>query len=376
LEGVVTSTTLKLQNPEDVDSEYLLEVLLNQSINAERGGAAYAWATSRGVSLLFEDSVFQEFLGSGSFHLIVGVDAVTTPATLEALAEAEHHYSGLWIQAFMSADNEGLFHPKFAWFEHQTSGSLIVGSGNLTGGGLWDNREAFTVSEMEAEATQRVQQQWEAWKISIAARLYPLLDSQVLEKAALNTGWTLGRRSSSGGGRRSLPAVAPEPTALPRNDRELLIAEIPKSGNRWKQANFDRHNYEEFFGARVGTQRRMLFQSVDGHGATGEVESRPSVEVASRNWRFELNAASGLDYPTVGRPIGVFLRLRARTFLYYLSLPGSPWHEELVAHLESSDVASADIRRLRETTAEAASLAAVQLLLRSGEGSFIDDDPA
>lgn len=372
----MTSTLLKLQNPEDVDSEYLLEVLLHQSINAARGGAAYAWATSRGVSLLFEDSVFQDFLGSGVFHLIVGVDAVTTPATLETLAEAERNYAGLSIQAFMSADSEGLFHPKFAWFDHQTSGSLIVGSGNLTGGGLWYNREAFTVSELEAEATQRVQQQWEAWKISIAARLYPLLDSGVLDKAALNTGWTLGRRSSSSRSEQSVSTVAPKPTLPPRKDEEVLIAEIPRSGNRWKQANFDKRNYEEFFGARVGTQRRMLFQSVDEHGASGEVESRPSVEVASRNWRFELNAASGLPYPTEGRPIGVFLRLRARTFLYYLSLPGSPWHEELVTHLETSDVASADIRRLRETTADAASLGAIQLLLRAGEGSFIDDDPA
>ena len=371
----MTATSLRLQNPEDVDSEYLLEVLLNQSINATRGGAAYAWATTRGVSLLFEDSVFQDFLGSGLFHLIVGVDAITTPAALEALAELERKHSGLCIQAFMSADNEGLFHPKLAWFNYQTSGSLIVGSGNLTGGGLWDTREAFTVSELGAETTQRVQQQWEAWKISVASRIYPLLDPQVLDQAAQNTRWTLGRRTRSGRGARSSSAIPPQPTELPREEKEILIAEIPKSGDRWKQANFDKRNYEEFFGARVGTQRRMLFQSVDEHGTTGEVESRPSVEVASRNWRFELNAASGLDYPTEGRPIGVFLRLRARTFIYYLSLPGRPWHDELASYLESSSDTSADIRRLRETTVSAASLSAVQLLLRAGQGAFVDDDP-
>ncbi len=109
----------------------------------------------------------------------------------------------------------------------------------------------------------------------------------------------------------------------------MLVAEIPKAGNRWAQANFDLANYEGFFGAKVGSQRRISLHHVDASGALGEVESRPSVEVASQNYRFELAAARGRDYPSEGSPIGVFLRLGTGEFLYALLLPGEAGYRQV-----------------------------------------------
>ena len=60
---------------------------------------------------------------------------------------------------------------------------------------------------------------------------------------------------------------------------------------------------------------------MNADGTAGEVESRPSVSVRSQNYRFELEAAAGLDYPERGRPVGVFVNVAPRTFRYRLLMP-------------------------------------------------------
>lgn len=368
----MTTTSLTLQNPAEQDSEYLLDALLEQSIDALRGAAAYAWATQKGISLLLGDAVFGDFLRAGDFQLIVGVDSVTTPDALRALAAAESKFPGLSVRAFMSAAGEGLFHPKVAWFGHRLSGSLIVGSGNLTGGGLWDNREAFTLSVMDNDLMNGVQQQWAAWRTANAARLYPVLDPQVLERAKQNTRWTRARVEPVSEP-SATPSVAPVPALL--DERTVLIAEIPGHRNkRWNQVNYHRDDYEQFFGARVGTKRLMLFQSLNEDGSLGEVEpNRPSVQVRSRNWRFELRAPRGLAYPENGRPIGVYLRLRARTFLYMVSMPGDAVHDELVVHLASAHARTGQMRTLCEDVKAAGGLEAVRRLVSASNEAFSDE---
>ena len=114
------------------------------------------------------------------------------------------------------------------------------------------------------------------------------------------------------------------PPVIPTSD--VLVAEIPKSGDRWKQANFDLANFINFFGASQTVARRAYFFHVRADGTVGHQEVRPAVVVVSQNYRFELDAASGVDYPTNGRPIGVFVRIASRTFIYTLVMPGEPAH--------------------------------------------------
>jgi len=61
-----------------------------------------------------------------------------------------------------------------------------------------------------------------------------------------------------------------------------------------------------------------------------DIENRQSVSVKSKNYRFELDAASGLDYPTNGRPIGVFIKVSTRIFMYHLFMPSDPMHFEIL----------------------------------------------
>ena len=71
-------------------------------------------------------------------------------------------------------------------------------------------------------------------------------------------------------------------------------------------------------------------KSVDSAGELGATEARPSVSVASHNWRFEISAANGLPYPTDGnRPYVVFSEASTRSFIYELLMPGNARYTEV-----------------------------------------------
>jgi hypothetical protein len=146
------------------------------------------------------------------------------------------------------------------------------------------------------------------------------------------------------------PAVSTFPP-----DSAVLVAEIPKSGDRWNQANFDVGTYENYFGARVGTQRRIILQHISDSGQLASLESRPSVEVASQNYRFELAAAAGIIYPSNGRPIGVFIRQHNGVFIYRLILPSDSSYAKVRLILDSEWTGRTD--RMRRVVTTAARLA-------------------
>lgn len=113
----------------------------------------------------------------------------------------------------------------------------------------------------------------------------------------------------------------------------MLVAEVPKASDRWKQINFDKASFQNFFGATAGGTTgtyRILLKNVDSAGVLRATETRPSVSVASHNWRFEIAAASGLTYPTgVSRPYVIFSEVSIRSFIYELVMPGDSRYQEV-----------------------------------------------
>ncbi len=299
---------------------YLLEHLLLESIGALRGGGIFAWANSNGIESLLEDDVFDEFLQTSDFRLFVGTDSITDVPAIDRLVEISAKRPKLDVHAFISPTNS-LFHPKLAWFEHHDYTSLIVGSGNLTMGGLRSNWEAFVVLKLAGTDQETALARIDQFLALTVEHVLPVDDPRVRQQAEKNTGNERTLRHARSG-------HSTQPDALAAVE-EVLVAEIPKAGTRWSQANFDLDNYEKFFGAKAGTQRRISLHHVDENGSLGNVESRPSVEVASHNYRFELAAAKGRTYPTGGSPIGVFLRLATGEFLYSLLFPGGPGYREV-----------------------------------------------
>lgn len=158
----------------------------------------------------------------------------------------------------------------------------------------------------------------------------------------------------SGSGRRAETGVVEPPArTLPAPDLRVLVAEIPKAKNRWKQANFDLATFEGFFGAKLGTLSTIQLQHVGSDGTLSAVEITPSVEVKSRNFRFELQAASGLRYPSDGRPIAVFVQQPSGVFLYRLVMPNDVDHASLVSFLSAKWRGRADrMRRVLTTVQE------------------------
>jgi hypothetical protein len=352
-----------LQDPLFQKSYTIHEALLKACEGANYGGGAYAFVSIEGVKLFIEDEAFVKLIQNGGFKLIVGVDEITSEKVLVRLGEIRQQYADrLHIYAFLHDTKGSLFHPKFSWFKKENGGVLVLGSGNLTGKGLRLNREAFSYIEVDQAKIQEIENYWNEWLDHNSKYLLPIDDEKVLKKAKTNA--KIYSRL-----KRNLEAVSDiqetekliEETPIFQSyedediyawtfsdDAAVLVAEIPRSGNRWKQANFDKSSFENFFGAQPGVNghHRILLRNVSSNGNLAtEIEVRPSVSVASHNWRFELEAASGIPYPDDGRPIAIFVRVSTRTFLYQLLLPGDTHYIEVLQFLNNNNPDTSRVRR-------------------------------
>ncbi|HKG61750.1 MAG TPA: phospholipase D family protein [Pyrinomonadaceae bacterium] len=322
--------TLRIQDPKYANSPSLHESLLEACKGASTGGGAFSFATKGGVELFLGDEVFASFAQTKKFDLIVGIDAITNVVALNTLANFEKELEGLSVRVFFHQVSGALFHPKFCWFRHRTHGLLIVGSGNLTPRGLRGNWEAFTFTSLDLREFAAVEQMWEAWVAFNEGLLKSAADQDVLARASLNISKVRKVVTTP----RTKAHVVEVETAETEEDEDIiagpdatdrvLVAEIPKSKSRWKQANFTLDLYKNFFGMSVkaGSETRVLLQHVLQDGTLGELENRPGVPVKSQNYRIELSAGTGLPYPKQGRPTAVFVRIAPRTFTYQLLLPG------------------------------------------------------
>ena len=414
-----------IQDPSYKESMYLHESLLMACEDGVTGGGAYAFASQGGIELLFADETFNRFMDTGYFYLVVGMDDITNVKALRTLRDFEEQYNGhLIVKAYVHNSRGSTFHPKYSWFKKKESGVLVIGSGNLTQQGLRHNREAYTVVDCDEKTIDGIVEEWNSWIAHSQPFLFDVDDSLVLSIAAKNTTKTNAIakakqeitdkpespeetalkdlfRSQPKNFRKKGEAKAPKPKAphdedddkktsivmpLPEEydeddaywtlnpDSSVLVAEIPRSGNRWKQVNFSKEIFENFFGATCGENGvyRVLLKSINSSGIMGETEVRPSVSVSSHNYRFELDAATGIDYPEDGkRPIGVFAKVSEREFLYELVMPGDAGYDSLITAMSSRQPITTKMRRLiyrcEEITQETPELS---IWKRIGEDSY------
>lgn len=351
---------LCIQDPNDVRSEYLVNALLDASRGARIGGGAFAFLSAGGVQLLLRDQIFSDFLARGTFDLLVGVDAITDTAAIRALSQVKIDYPNLQARALIPLQLRSIFHPKIVWFDHGDGGLLVTGSGNLTAGGLRWNIEAFAVERLDANAMIELRSKWLDYLARTAHlvlalddnRLIPLLERNAARRQAIRAAGVRGQYEAA---EEEAIADGASPSyvdigAAPARDfhpvdelppigpyTEILVAEIPRSGDRWRQANFDRATFFDYFGASQPAQHRIYLFHLRADGTLGRQEVRPAVAVISSNYRFELEAASGIAYPSHGRPIGVFAKVGASDFVYMLLMPTSEGHEQMTALLNSCE---------------------------------------
>jgi hypothetical protein len=305
----------------------LLDVLTEAADGAERGGGIFAFASKTGIDMLLEANELRTLVAVLGFDLVVGVDSITDTRALDRLVELSQRRSALRARVLVH-DSGGLFHPKICWFADGSNLRLVVGSGNLTLGGLARNTEAFVATTLVGDAASTAEgevqgwlKRWEPWLLAPDA-----VESRA--RAAKNSG-------SEGSFREKMKRRDEEPRDedVPpvTGEAEVLVLDVSKNVSRGRtQLEVGKEKLRTYFGGDPGKTRRILIQSVDPQGVLGELEPpRRLVRAKSRNFRIELGAGHARDYPASGKPIAIFARCEDGIFRYQLFWPGEPGHAEV-----------------------------------------------
>lgn len=332
-----------VQDPTDPGTRYLYEAIVGAATDATTWRGMYAFATRGGVDQLIEDPVVHEFMRrGGEIDLIIGIDAVTNRQTLERVQELEAKHQHFHPKVFWNTTS-GLFHPKISHFGYADGRKkLIVGSGNLTPGGLRHNFEGYSVisgGRQEAFDLSSL----DAFIARHDADIRPI-DQAALDRAALNV-----VRPIAGvpGPRAPQPRPARVRAPVPHGaglDR-VLLAQVPAAGGRWSQVHFNAQITEQYFRVTDVAAQRVYLTSVDAAGLRGEEEVRPVVfSQANGNHKIEIAAAKGLDYPA-SPPLLVFRERQVRCFDYMLLMPDHPGYRELLGMSQALPTIGRGLRR-------------------------------
>ena len=321
-----------IQDPTSADTIYLFEAMIEASEEATSWQGIFAFASGLGVDSLIGDHQTQHFLQQSTISLIVGIDAVTNRKALERLRDLEREHNHLSVRVFWNPTG-ALFHPKIARFKYPDgTRTVIVGSGNLTPGGLRKNFEAFSIIRAAANEPLDLSS-WQRFEREHSGQLRAI-DDEVLERADRN----LVR-----GSRQSGVAMSPSTLALGdsehpadfevpigRTDR-FLVAQVPRAGDRWHQIHFNAEVIKQFFRIRPNTAQRVSLMECGHDGSFGEEKMRPCVySEANKNHKIEVASHLGTPYPEQGRPVIVCRELQLRSFAYMLLMPGEPGHSEML----------------------------------------------
>lgn len=325
-----------IQDPTSTNTVYMYEAIIQALEEATAWDGVYAFASRAGIDALLTDPAVEAFLQNAPLSLIIGIDAVTNRETLQRLKVLEQTHPRLDVRVFWN-NSSGLFHPKISRFRHRNGGqSVIVGSGNLTPGGLRENYEAFSV----IHAGPRERLDLSSWDSFVREKCPDLrrIDQEALERAARNLVRSPGRRA-----RRFRP-VRPEIVEAAveelveshgerprRASQRILVTRVPAAGARWHQVHFNRDVIDQFFRVRPDSAQRVYLTERRGDGTLAEQEVRRCVySHTNKNFKIELGSRHDEPYPTIGRPIAAFREDQLRTFEYMLLLPGEPGHREMM----------------------------------------------
>lgn len=125
--------------------EQLGNVLLDLLKDSEYNNFTCFVAFAKNSGVLRLKDAFDVFRSNGGkITAFIGVDLNGT--SYEALTNLMSCIDNLYVVHFEGGQT---FHPKFYFFEGKTKDTLIVGSNNLTGGGLWTNCESSILIDSE-----------------------------------------------------------------------------------------------------------------------------------------------------------------------------------------------------------------------------------
>lgn len=144
------------------NTSYPIGKIINQELeHSDNTQIAVAFLKSSGIKVI-EDSLMMSLENGGEFELIVGLDFKTTdPKAMKYFIDL--HKQNKKVHFYCYGDkgenkNNIVFHPKIYLFHNQKETVSIVGSTNLTAGGLLSNFEVNTIfSEKKPEYYTQLQ---------------------------------------------------------------------------------------------------------------------------------------------------------------------------------------------------------------------------
>lgn len=322
-----------VQDPTDPATTYLYETIVNVVQDAVEWRGVYAFASQGGVDkLISDDAVTAFFRRGGTASLIVGIDAITNRAALEQLAQYASKYATFIPSVFWTPTN-GLFHPKLSHFRHADGHeTLVIGSGNLTPGGLISNFEAYSViSSAPGETLDTIG--LDSFLERHGSIIRPI-DEDALVRASLNFIQKVKGKAKIVAA-EAVDNMLPLPKAVvgasPPKPQRVMVAQIPKAGVRWTQAHFNADVVQQFFRITDRVYQRVFLTYVGDDGTRGDEEPRRCVfSQANMNYKIEIETAGQINYPAEGRPIAVFIERNVRTFEYLVLMPNAPGYTPML----------------------------------------------
>ncbi len=329
-----------------------------------------AFASYGGVSAL------TRFINEGKargmkIKVILGVDQKAT--SKEALEEVLTWNVDARIY---HTNSNNIFHPKVYLFENRDIFTLIVGSNNLTVPGLVQNIECSLLIKDTIDPTSVHDDFYRYWKGMLErteTHLYSvtqkLIDDLFRDKVITSEDLR-SRRYDDGADKKekskeratsfqnatiqkfpegfrpkrlvkikqveTIKDATKEVEKSIKIGNAVLIAEIPKAGSRWKQANFSQNVFENFFGAKKGNNSyKVKLTNIKKDGTLGEIVESQSVTVKSKNYRFELRCdETNQPYPSGDdRPIGLFIKKDTQNYMYQVLMPSDDIFKKIKDYL-------------------------------------------
>jgi len=142
-----------MEKPRILVAQDLLTFILEETAKAKQARIAVAFARQSGL-VLMERQIQTSLEKGGKWDFLVGLDfSQTEGAVLRRLLKWKSNFTHFDFGCYSdpSIDRAKTFHPKVFMFQRGGRACAVVGSSNLTGGGLGGNEEANIVVQGSAD---------------------------------------------------------------------------------------------------------------------------------------------------------------------------------------------------------------------------------
>ena len=331
--------SLILQDPNVPTPTLLLDELEKHFKDADAIYCAFAFVTARGVNLLFDQADVKANLEQAKIHLIIGMDAITDAKAIAKLSDLCSKFKDFSVQVFLPRSG-GIFHPKFSWVKKGKTGVVITGSGNLTNGGLKNNFEAFSVTQIDQQAINAIENGWNKFLADNLDSLYSLDAKEVKEAALENAKLKKATKKI-----RKEVGKKVGVDVIPEKGSAVFIEEMTK-GRGGKQRDVGKWAAENFF----GKSPKLFLTHINDQGQRANEETRKISGKGSVNFAIDLDASKGLKPIDGHMPIAVFIRINPQNFFYHIVSADSEHYETVSSYLNKAvgEVSVGKAKRLKK----------------------------